>query len=156
MTTGCEVVGCLTEGTRLERHHWAPLQVFGGEARLWPTSLLCPAHHQRWHRAMRGYTWTGDNLPPVGLDRNTAMRAERASRRLDADMPLTSHELTAVRSLLAIMRDAPARPWDVRLPPATVDAIRERYVQARWPERVHEALTAPGGTPAWVEDSAAS
>lgn len=42
----CEV--CKTEGAEL--HHWAPYAIFGDEASRWPTSYLCPACHDRWHR----------------------------------------------------------------------------------------------------------
>lgn len=143
------MTGCVTESRRLEEHHIAPLQVFGGEGRLYGTTPLCPPHHLRWHRVMVGYTWTGDAAPPAGLDRNAARRAERASRRLDDAVPMTADELVAVRTVLAIMRGA---DHDSRfpLPPRTVSAIRERHVSARWPELTYEALRSPGGAPVWA------
>lgn len=52
----CSVTGCTNTGH--ERHHWAPVAVFGATADAWPTSLLCREHHQEWHRAMTGYEWT--------------------------------------------------------------------------------------------------
>jgi len=44
----CEV--CNTSGA--ERHHWAPSSLFGSEADKWPTSYLCRACHERWHRTV--------------------------------------------------------------------------------------------------------
>lgn len=43
----CEVCG--DQGTT-EEHHWAPRHLFGDESYKWPTSLLCRACHQHWHR----------------------------------------------------------------------------------------------------------
>jgi hypothetical protein len=43
----CEKCG---ESGGVELHHWAPRHLFGWEeADEWPTSLLCPPCHRRWH-----------------------------------------------------------------------------------------------------------
>lgn len=41
----CQVCG--EWGTEI--HHWAPKELFGDEADLWPTAYLCPPCHGRWH-----------------------------------------------------------------------------------------------------------
>ena len=45
----CQVCGVF--GTDV--HHWAPTEVFGREAALWPTSHLCPDCHREWHDRIR-------------------------------------------------------------------------------------------------------
>ena len=48
----CQVCG--DEG-RLERHHLAPVSVFGDdEAERWPTVMVCVPCHRRWHSLMTG------------------------------------------------------------------------------------------------------
>lgn len=43
--------------TPTEYHHFAPSNVFGAEADLWPCLPLCRPHHLEWHRRMDGYRW---------------------------------------------------------------------------------------------------
>ena len=40
----------------VERHHWAPADVFK-DFHQWPTAWLCPKCHHRWHETMNGYRW---------------------------------------------------------------------------------------------------
>ncbi len=48
----CQVCG---DGGRLERHHLAPVAVFGDdEAERWPTVMVCVPCHRRWHSLMAG------------------------------------------------------------------------------------------------------
>jgi hypothetical protein len=47
--TGCETLN-------VETHHWAPRAVFGPDSDRWPTSPLCPRHHQEWHRRVNAAT----------------------------------------------------------------------------------------------------
>lgn len=44
-TQRCEVCDSL----ETELHHWAPVHLFGQEAKDWPTAFLCCACHRRWH-----------------------------------------------------------------------------------------------------------
>ena len=47
----CGYKGCKAEN--IEYHHWAPKELFGSkEADKWPTSPLCPHHHNLWHNKM--------------------------------------------------------------------------------------------------------
>lgn len=51
-STPCERCGATTG---VERHHWAPVYIFGwDEAEQWPTSMLCPPCHREWHRMVNG------------------------------------------------------------------------------------------------------
>jgi len=45
----CEVIGCTTPYEATERHHTAPVSIFGNEAHLWPMQILCRRHHEEWH-----------------------------------------------------------------------------------------------------------
>jgi uncharacterized CHY-type Zn-finger protein len=47
----CQVCG--TFGTEL--HHWAPAAIFGLESSAWPTTYLCIACHNEWHRRLETY-----------------------------------------------------------------------------------------------------
>ena len=47
-TPKCEVCG----NTGAENHHWAPFFLFGDDAHNWPTALLCPACHSKWHKVV--------------------------------------------------------------------------------------------------------
>lgn len=38
---------CGVLGTEL--HHWAPRELFPDDFGAWPTTYLCPKHHQEWH-----------------------------------------------------------------------------------------------------------
>ncbi len=46
--TYCAV--CSAKGAEL--HHWAPKALFGAESDLWPTAMLCPNCHERWHQVV--------------------------------------------------------------------------------------------------------
>lgn len=40
----------------IDRHHWAPRNVFGiWDCDNWPVSFLCKDHHREWHNRMDGY-----------------------------------------------------------------------------------------------------
>ena len=44
---------CVACGARgAEVHHWAPRALFGDEADSWPTDMLCPTCHERWHKTL--------------------------------------------------------------------------------------------------------
>lgn len=47
----CVVCG----GSGTEEHHWAPRNIFGEDANMWPMSYLCRMHHTEWHDRMDGY-----------------------------------------------------------------------------------------------------
>lgn len=47
----CQVCGAF--GTDV--HHWAPTEVFGDEAALWPIAHLCPDCHSEWHRRLEDH-----------------------------------------------------------------------------------------------------
>lgn len=47
----CQVCGAF--GT--ETHHWAPTAIFGSEAAVWPTAILCRDCHQEWHRRIEDH-----------------------------------------------------------------------------------------------------
>lgn len=44
---------CARCGNRhAEQHHWAPKEIFKGEANDWPTDYLCKKCHDEWHQKM--------------------------------------------------------------------------------------------------------
>jgi hypothetical protein len=45
----CQVFGCKTPYQDIERHHIAPVAIFGAEANDWPLIMLCKHHHREWH-----------------------------------------------------------------------------------------------------------
>jgi hypothetical protein len=50
-TRWCAVCG----DEHVQRHHWLPVAVaqrYGEDANAWPSSYLCPDHHQLWHKVM--------------------------------------------------------------------------------------------------------
>lgn len=50
----CAYRDCPNPG--IDRHHWAPRNVFGdADCDNWPVSYLCKDHHRHWHAEMDGY-----------------------------------------------------------------------------------------------------
>ena len=46
---------CIHCGTRgAQVHHWAPRAIFGSDADLWPTDMLCQPCHDEWHARLTG------------------------------------------------------------------------------------------------------
>lgn len=48
----CEYLGCTTPFHQVEKHHYAPTEMFGDEANLWPVGCLCINHHRTWHKTI--------------------------------------------------------------------------------------------------------
>jgi hypothetical protein len=47
---------CGSNADGVELHHWAPFSRFH-DFDQWPTSMLCPSCHVKWHSKMNGYLW---------------------------------------------------------------------------------------------------